>query len=155
MRNIKLTLNQQNYIETIHHLCLTHGHAHTKAIADMLNVKMASVTEAAQGLAAIGLVNYNVRQTITLTSHGKNIAGELSKRHSILANFFNEILGYGEKRANKIACRMEHIIDPEFRIRLADFIKFMKKDFIHTGRNPLLEFKRRYSKLKGISRNSH
>ncbi len=144
----ELTLNQQNYIETIYSLCLAHQHAHVKAIAEKLNIKMASVTEAMQGLTAQGLVNYSVRQTITLTPEGEKIAQELQKRHAVLAEFYREILGCPAEKADLIACKVEHVIDPEFRERLSEFMRFLKEMKLPDGTNPVMEFTRRYSSVK-------
>ena len=107
-----LSLPQQNYIETIHELCLAHEHAHTKAIAEKLNVKMASVTEAMLGLAAQKLVKYNPRQPVMLTAKGIKVAEKLHTRHKILASFFS-LIGCEEGVAEKTACRVEHSIDDD------------------------------------------
>lgn len=107
-----LSLPQQNYIETIHELCLEHDHAHTKAIADKLDVRMASVTEALLSLASQGLINYHARQPVTLTDAGKKVAGKLHKRHQILADFFS-LIGCSPNLAETTACRVEHSIDDE------------------------------------------
>ncbi|HBC86224.1 MAG TPA: metal-dependent transcriptional regulator [Lentisphaeria bacterium] len=145
-KNIELTLNQQNYIETIYSLCLAHEHAHVKAIAEKLNIKMASVTEAMQGLTSLGLVNYTVRQTITLTPEGEVIALELHRRHAVLAEFYREILGCNPDKADEIACRVEHDIDPELRERLSEFMRFLKEEIkLPDGSNPVMEFSKRYS----------
>ena len=109
---ISLSLTQQNYIETIHELCLTHKHAHTKAIAEKLNVQMASVTEAMLNLSTQGLVNYHARQPVTLTEKGINVAEKLYAKHKILADFFT-LIGCDSTQAEKTACRGEHIIDDD------------------------------------------
>jgi DtxR family transcriptional regulator, Mn-dependent transcriptional regulator len=107
-----LSLHQQNYIETIYELCMEHEHAHTKAIADKLNIKMASVTEAMLSLAAQGLIIYHPRQPVTLTEAGIKVADKLHKRHQILANFF-ALIGCDLDSAEKTACRVEHNIDDD------------------------------------------
>ena len=109
---LSLSLIQQNYVETIHHLCEVHGHAHTKAIADALNIRMASATEAVQSLSLAGYVNYSKRQAITLTDIGNEVAVELKKRHDILAQFFVEI-GCTLDVAEETACKVEHHIDSD------------------------------------------
>ena len=106
----KLSLVQQNYIETVHHLCEEHGHAHTKDIAEMLDIKMASASEAMRSLSAAGYVNYTKRQAITLTEKGREIALELQKKHSVLAEFFR-MIGCGDDESDDIACRVEHHIN--------------------------------------------
>lgn len=120
-----LSLPQQNYIETIYELCLEHDHAHTKAIAEKLNVKMASVTEAMLNLADQGLVNYHARQPVTLTEEGMKFANKLHKRHKILADFFSAI-GCDSALAEKTACRVEHSIDDE----VSDLIEKLNQKLI-------------------------
>ncbi len=107
-----LSLKQQNYIETIHYLCEVHGHAHTKAIAEELKIRMASATEVVQSLAVVGFVNYNKRQAVTLTAKGTKLAVDLKKRHDILAEFFR-LIGCDSEVAEKAACKVEHNIDRE------------------------------------------
>jgi DtxR family Mn-dependent transcriptional regulator len=145
-KKISLTVNQQTYLETIHDLCKEHKHAHTKAIAEKLNIKMASVTEAIRNLSEKGLVNYEVRKTITLTRKGKSLAEELEKRHNILADFFHNILGCAPKRSEEIACRVEHVIDEAFRKRLTEFAYFLKYEIpFKNGKDPIQEFQEKYN----------
>ena len=106
----KLSLKQQNYIETIHELCEKHEHAHTKAIAEKLNIKMASVTEAMVKLSNSKMVNYSPRLPVTLTKKGKEIAEQLNFRHEVLARFFT-LIGCENKEAEETACQVEHSIN--------------------------------------------
>jgi len=102
--------NLENYIEVVYELCLDHKHAHTKSIAERLNVKMSSVTEAISNLSSVGLVNYSTRKPVTLTEKGILIAKNLQKKHEILEEFFFKI-GCDLELSKKTACRVEHIID--------------------------------------------
>lgn len=120
-----LTLNQQIYIETVYSLCNSHQHAHIKAIAEKLGVKMASATEAVRNLAEKGIFNYQARKNITLTEKGLVIAEQLEKCHKKLAGFFHDILGCAPARAEKLACEIEHVIDEDFLTRIAEFTDFM------------------------------
>ncbi len=137
---MKLTLNQERYIETIYELCEDHGHAHTKAIADALNIRMASVTEAIRALADKKLVNYEVRKTITLTHIGLEIAKSLAQKHDVLAKFFIEVLGCKSKGANDVACKIEHVISDKFKRRVSAFTEYITKE----SANELSKFKKQY-----------
>jgi len=117
-----LSLVQQNYIETIHHLCKVHGHAHTKAISEELNIRMASATEVVQTLSLAGYVNYSKRRAITLTEKGTQLALELEKRHEILAAFFKEI-GCSANIAENTACRVEHHINTEIALLIEKYMR--------------------------------
>jgi len=115
-----LSLPRQNYLETIFALCEAHGHAHGKMIAERMGVRMPSVSEALRGLAEAGLVHYRQRQAVTLTEKGMAIARELAERHAVLAAFYERILGCTRRRADELACRVEHVVD-------ADFIRRMRR----------------------------
>ena len=112
----------QCYIEVIYDLCLEHQHAHIKSIAEKMNVKMSSVTEAVSNLAAAELVNYNPRKPITLTDSGLQIAEQLLSRHKILADFFS-IIGCTTSLAEETACNVEHIIDDTITEKISMHIK--------------------------------
>lgn len=150
--HLKLTVSQQRYLETIHNLCENHGHAHVKAIADALGYKMPTITEAIANLAEKGMVNYQVRKSVTLTEDGKRIALVLDENHQTLADFFKNILGVPSKRAEEIACGVEHVIDSRFRHRLAEFVRFLKEDIGSQDDNPILKFKKRYVSPKTIEK---
>jgi DtxR family Mn-dependent transcriptional regulator len=117
-RRVNLSLPRQNYLETIFALCEEHGHAHGKAIAGLLGVSMPSVSEALRGLAAEGVIHYRQRQAVTLTPKGTAIARELALRHAVLATFYERILGCTHKRADEIACRVEHVVDADLINRM-------------------------------------
>lgn len=120
-----LTIQQQNYLETVYDLSLEAGHTHVKDIAAKLSKSMPSVTEAMRKLAKKGYVNYDIRRNITLTELGIKIGKELAERHNILADFYSKILGCPYARAQKIACKVEHVVDKKFCSRLAGFAKFI------------------------------
>jgi len=117
-KRVEISNQLQCYIEVVHELCLEHQHAHTKSIAEKMKVKMSSVTEAITSLAAAGLVNYNSRKPVTLTTSGLKMAQQLSLRHKILAEFFNTI-GCTRELAEKTACNVEHIIDDSITEKIA------------------------------------
>jgi DtxR family transcriptional regulator, Mn-dependent transcriptional regulator len=141
-----ITVNQQQYIETIYSLCTQdrHEHAHAKDIAKQLNIKMPSVTEALRNLQNMGLINYKVRQAVTLTSLGNEIGLELAKRHKVFSDFFTDILGLEQKKADDAACRIEHVIDEEIRERFSDFLCYLKQEVMQNDSNIISEFIAKY-----------
>ncbi len=123
----QLSLKQQIYLESVYELCRKHGHAHVKEIAESLSNRMASVTEAMRTLSSMGLVNYSARKAVTLTGKGERIALQLQARHSILEEFYVKILGCSKRRAEEIACRVEHVVDAEHVERLERLMKYLEK----------------------------
>ena len=135
-----LSRNQQEYIETIYSLCLLHNHAHSKLIAEKLNVKMPSVTDALHSLAKMKLINYRARHPVTLTPLGLDVAKLLTGRHKVLFDFFYNILGLDLEYSEKMACDIEHSFDEKIKERLKSFNLYLKikTDFIN-------EFKEKHS----------
>jgi len=142
-----ISLKQQIYLETIYDLSVNEGHAHVKSIAERLSIRMPSVTEVMHKLAEKKLINYDVRKNISLTIEGGEIAIELDKRHSVLADFFAKILGCPASKAQSIACKVEHVVDSDFCDRLAGFADFFQ-DKEENGIELIKEFKEFYEKHK-------
>lgn len=111
--NLHLTESLEDYLEAIAELIAVNGHAHSKEIAEKLNVKMPSVTGALRQLERMGCIVYNTHYPVQLTPQGKVIADRVMKRHRILKQFFSEILGLSMEKASETACRLEHAVDEE------------------------------------------
>jgi DtxR family transcriptional regulator, Mn-dependent transcriptional regulator len=122
----KLTESQQNYIEVIYELSKEHSHAHVKSIADKLHVSMPTVSEALHLLKEMNLVNHKFRHPVTLTAKGRKIAETLDKRHREFFLFLTQILGFNNDYAEKMACKLEHFIDDDLRIRIHEFQKYLR-----------------------------
>ena len=111
--NRKLSESLEDYLEAIARLIEVNGHAHTKEIATMLNVKMPSVTGALRQLEQLGYIVYNLHYPVQLTGEGEKVAGKIVERHMVLNKFFSDILGLSPERASLTACRLEHAVDEE------------------------------------------
>lgn len=140
-----LSVIQQEYIETIYFLCSNHEHAHTKDIADKLNVRMPSVVDALQSLAKLDMINYETRQPVTLTQNGQKIAITLSARHKALADFFKNVLGFDKEYSEKTACSLEHVVDEKFKSRISAFNSFTKKE--NDATHIIKRFKEEYESI--------
>lgn len=110
---LHLSESLEDYLEAISELIAVNGHAHTKEIAEKLNVKMPSVTAALRQLDKIGCIVYNTHYPVQLTPMGKELADEVVRRHRVLKNFFGGILGLDPEKASETACRLEHAVDEE------------------------------------------
>ncbi len=111
--NRKLSESLEDYLEAIAQLIAVNGHAHTKEIATMLNVKMPSVTGALRQLEQLGYIVYNIHYPVQFTREGEMVAGKIVERHKVLNKFFSDILGLSPERASLTACRLEHAVDEE------------------------------------------
>lgn len=109
----RLSESMEDYLEAIAELIAVDGHAHTKEIAQKLNVKMPSVTGALRQLDQLGYIVYNTHYPVQLTDEGKRVADGILKRHLVLKNFFSGILGLPSEKASETACRLEHAVDDD------------------------------------------
>lgn len=116
-----LTASLEDYLEVIAGLIVRNGHAHTKEIAEKLNVKMPSVTGALRQLEKLGYIIYNSHYPVELTPEGTRVAEEVVRRHSVLKKFFMEILCVSPDKATAAACHLEHVVDSEIIERFVLF----------------------------------
>ena len=108
MPAIALSPTLEDYLEAIFHIASRNKVARSMEIADRLKVKRSSVTVALRSLAEKGLINYQVRSYVTLTSRGLATARCVDKRHHILLDLFENVLGLDPTESDTAACSMEH-----------------------------------------------
>ncbi len=122
-----LSASLEDYIESIYNIAARQRVARVTDIADDLGVAKSSVTGALRGLSAKGLVNYDPYHLITLTDEGSQVARTIARRHAILAEFLEEVLGIDATTAEANACRIEHAMEPAVTNRLLRFVEFVDK----------------------------
>lgn len=123
MSNNVISSSLEDYLEAIAEIIETKGHAHTKDIAERLQVKMPSVTNALQALSVRGLINYQSHSPVVLTSRGAEMAAVIRHRHSALKSFFSGLLKLEETEADETACRIEHVISETVLSRMVVLIE--------------------------------
>jgi DtxR family transcriptional regulator, Mn-dependent transcriptional regulator len=141
-----VTINTEDYLEAILRLITEKGAARVRDIAAALAVHKSTVSQNLKTLAEKGLVKYSRYETTTLTASGQKIAEDISRRHQVIGQFLEEILGVDEAAAQANACRMEHILDAEVLERLSLFVAFANAH-VAQGDRWLQQFQR-YSKTK-------
>jgi DtxR family Mn-dependent transcriptional regulator len=119
---------QQDYLEEIYQQVESQQVARVSAIARSLEVGKPAVTSALKHLAAKDLVHYEAYQFITLTEAGRRIASEITRRHEVLAAFFEKVLGVDSQRAQANACRIEHQVDRQVLDRIGQLTRFICSD---------------------------
>jgi DtxR family Mn-dependent transcriptional regulator len=117
----KLTHSVEDYLKTIYDLTQSHGRASTTQIADVLEVKPASVTGMVKKLALTKppLVEYRKHKGVVLTKEGEKVALEVIRHHRLLELFLHETLGYSWDEVDAEADRLEHVISEELEERIA------------------------------------
>jgi DtxR family transcriptional regulator, Mn-dependent transcriptional regulator len=127
MDKVKLSASMEDYLEAIYLLLQENPVARSKDIAERLEVTRSSVTGALRSLSKKKLVNYSPYDLITLTATGVETAEGIDRRHSVLREFFVEILGLDEEAAEESACRMEHATSGVLLERLEQFLEYLSR----------------------------
>ena len=128
------TTRMEDYLEVIYELIQQKGYATTVEISKYLNVSSPSVTKMVQRLDESRYLDYEKYRGIRLTQQGTDIAKNIHKRHSLLAEFLI-MIGVDEDTANRDAEGIEHHLHSETLKKLEEFVKTVKKnsEFIGTG----------------------
>lgn len=102
--------SMEKYLETIHILEKSYGHAHSVDIAKRLGVSKPSVSKAMNYLKDKGLVNKEAYGTITLTKKGKELSEQIYNNHKLISLFLEHSLELTTEEVDENACRIEHVL---------------------------------------------
>jgi DtxR family Mn-dependent transcriptional regulator len=122
----ELTDSLENYLHAVSELERTRKVARVKDIAEILGVRMPSVTNALQSLGERGYINYAKNSYVTLTESGRRAAGCLTAKQRVMERFLADVLGVRPGNARRMARRMEHIIDCETNRRLIRMLEYFE-----------------------------
>ena len=118
---------EQEYVELIYALQKKRPVARIKDIARLRDVASPTVTVAVDRLRKAGLVQHEKSGYVTLTEEGMYLAKRLERRHTLLREFFHNILGVEEDIAETDACNIEHILHKSSIDNLEQFLEFAKE----------------------------
>ena len=124
--SIKLTPSLEDYLETILQLERKNRVARVKDIASNLGVQMPSVSGALKTLKAKGMIEYEKNSFINLTEEGMSIAVKVYEKHKLLVSFFKNVLLMDEDKATEVGCKVEHVIDLDAALKLANIEKYLQ-----------------------------
>jgi DtxR family Mn-dependent transcriptional regulator len=127
MDDHKLSENMEMYLKTIYQLVEEKGTAKATDIAGIMDVKLASVTNALRKLSRLGLITYEPYSSVFLTDKGKERAEDVLNNYEILFDFLVKVLDVDEELADAEACTMEHHISPLVLQKFVGFMKTYKK----------------------------
>lgn len=112
----------EDYLETIYLLSKHNPFVRSVDIANELGYSKASISRAMRILREEGLVTIAEDGQVKLTKTGLKKAMEVYDRHTLITDFFMQILGVNEVTAEKDACKIEHVISEETYLRLRAFM---------------------------------
>ncbi len=109
----------QDYLKAIYKLHEQKGHAPTSALAEMLGVTPASVTNMCKKLAELHLVAYEPYQGVKFTPTGQKVALEIIRHHRLIELYLAEALNVPWDRVHEEAEKLEHVISEDLEERMA------------------------------------
>jgi len=115
----------EDYLEKIYELSKDKGYTRIKEISKELNVKPASASEMMRKLSELGYIVYKKRLFVTLTEKGRKVAESIRERREMLVRFLTT-LGIPKNVAERDACLIEHVLNPETVKQLKNFVKFVE-----------------------------
>ena len=127
----EISSSLEDYLEAIYLFSRQGNEVRAGQIAVHLGVKKSSVTEALQNLAKGNLINYKPYSPITLTEQGQVSAENILRKHTIVKDFFKEILNMTDEEASNTACKIEHVISDELASRFGALHNSIKTELNH------------------------
>lgn len=124
----KLTQSLEDYLEALYNILEKNKTVKAVEVSRLLNVSRASVTEALKKLGEKELISYAKYDTISLTVKGIKLAREITKKHKLLSDFIENVLGASKVEAQNNACKIEHVISKDVLKRINAFTKYCKKN---------------------------
>lgn len=121
-----LTPALEDYLEAIYTLQKVKEVVKIGDISEHLKVTMASVTGGIRRLAAMDFVIYEKWRKVQLTDKGERIAQSVSRRHEDLYAFYHHVLGAEKNLAEKSACKVEHVLDPNIIERITFLSRWLQ-----------------------------
>ncbi len=133
--NNEITHSMAHYLMAIQELHKRQGYARVTDVARELEITPGSASVSIKALKNRGWVDEDHNRFLMLSHEGERLAHEIQVNNRLMVQFFTEVLGCSESQATIDACKMEHLISSETRLKL---LKFMH--FVHTDHKPVREF---------------
>ncbi|MEJ2758820.1 MAG: metal-dependent transcriptional regulator [Anaerolineales bacterium] len=91
-------------------------------LAETLEVQTVSANQMVRKLEEEGLVTYLPYKGVSFTKAGSQMVQTILRNRRLWEVFFVEKLGFSPTHADALACRMEHITEPEVAARLDEYL---------------------------------
>lgn len=118
----ELSHSAAHHLMAIHELREAHGYARVSDIAKHLSITKGSVSTAMKHLKERGYVQEDLNRFLELTEQGLTVVQEVEETRLVVQRFLRDGLGMDEDDAMIDACKVEHLISTEARMRLVRFL---------------------------------
>lgn len=100
----------------------TRGPLALAALGSSLDVSAASVNEMVRKLEQRGLLTYQPYRGVELTAEGRRIARRVLRTRRLWSRFLADHLDFTPRRADALACHLEHVTPSDAADRLAAYL---------------------------------
>ncbi len=121
----ELSHSAAHHLMAIHELREVHGYARVSDIAKHLSITKGSVSTAMKHLKERGYVQEDLNRFLELTQQGLKVVQEVEETRLVVQRFLRDGLGMDEDDAMIDACKVEHLISTEARMRLVRFLRVL------------------------------
>jgi DtxR family Mn-dependent transcriptional regulator len=118
----------EDYLKHIYELQLRGKRTNTSALAEILNISPASVSEMVSKLSKPGWIKNTPYRGFSLTKTGEKIAVKLIRKHRLIETFLQKHLGYKWDEVHSEAEKLEHVCSDKFINKLDEYLGFPEFD---------------------------
>ena len=126
MKENKLTISEEDYLEMIFRLCLKGGYTRVSDLAESLNVKRPSVSNMLKRLLQKKLINHTEYGVIQLTNEGRKLGKVLLDRHQTVEQFL-QLLNVNDNVLEETE-KIEHTLSPNTINNIKQLVTFFQSD---------------------------
>ena len=119
----ELSHSAAHHLMAIHELRQNLGYARVSDIAKHLSITKGSVSTTMKHLKERGYVQEDANRFLELTEQGHKVVQETEATRMVVQRFLSDGLGMDEDDAMIDACKVEHLISAEARVRLVGFLR--------------------------------
>ncbi|ABU81884.1 metal-dependent transcriptional regulator [Ignicoccus hospitalis] len=116
----------EDYLKVIYSLQTSKGDVRLKEVARAMGLKPPTVLQYINKLQEMGLATYS-QGRVSLTEEGLRRARELMMKFKKIKEFFVDVVHMDEKKAEEVACLIEHVVDEETVARMEEVVKRLSK----------------------------
>ena len=118
----ELSHSAAHHLMAVHELRQEHGYARVSDIAQHLKITKGSVSSAMKHLKERGYVQEDRNRFLELSETGLKVVRETENARVVVQRFLTDALGMDADDAEIDACKVEHLISSQTRVRLVYFL---------------------------------
>ncbi|MFH1571389.1 MAG: metal-dependent transcriptional regulator [Gemmatimonadota bacterium] len=121
----ELSHSAAHHLMAVHGLRERHGYARVSDVAQALQITKGSVSATMKQLKERGYVGEDHNRFLELTERGMQVVREVESTRQVVQRFLCQALGMDADDGEIDACKVEHLVSSQTRVRLVSFLRFL------------------------------